>query len=263
MDVNSSLCFVITMKYFRQVPTYIQIYVKNIQKFYDNAFILIVDNNSDHVEDIQKIFSTNNNVKIITNDSKSKYELGGHIFGMDWLIKNDMVSKYRFFIFTQDTLILTNKYDFNILRNNNIIACPLIEHNGNSYVVPETGKVYLDDERRAILEPLGLYNNMDKMTLCWGCNYICKNEKLIDLFNYVKDIVLINKKDSETSERYMIRILYELNNHSFFNIDGWVTFGTTYDDYFNRNPNIHKPEFDYDNKLIYFQKKHQYNLNKK
>lgn len=259
MDVNSKICFIITMKYVKDYETYINIYVNGIQKFYENAFTLIVDNNSDNIEDIYKMLEKYNNIKIITNTSQSKYELGGYIFGIKWLIDNFTLSQYEYYVFTQDTFILTNKFDFNILKNNLIGACSIVEFNENLIIDRHTGKSLpiLIDEKKEVLEPLGLYNNMDKIMLCWGCNFVCRNNVIHNLFEYIKNIIVKNKHDSGASERYMGRIIYELNEHRNFNIDGYLKFLEP-ECYLSRCPKT--VEFVYDADLIYFQKKHQYKL---
>ena len=51
----NKLCFIISHKYYKSYKSFIKYYVDNIKKFYPNSFILIVDNNSENLEDI-KIF---------------------------------------------------------------------------------------------------------------------------------------------------------------------------------------------------------------
>jgi hypothetical protein len=255
MEENYRTCFMIAMCYQRQYPSYIKIYVDNIKRLYKNSFIVIVDNNSKNVKDIYDTFNDYSDMVIIENDSNSKYELGAFIFGIKWIIENNKVNDFNYYIFTQDTLVLTNKYDFNILNNNNILACSIVEFNQNEMIDPKTGNVYLDPERREILEPLGLYNFLEQITLCWGCNFICSNTKLLPLFDYIKNIQLNNKRDSEASERYMARIIFELNNHRNFNIDGYVCFGLPYHGYYAKCPDHNEPLFNNNNNKLYFQKK--------
>jgi hypothetical protein len=256
MEENYKTCFMIALYYKRENVSYIKIYVDNIQRLYKNSFIVIVSNESSNIVDIYDTFKNYSNIIIIENTSNSKYELGAFIFGIKWIIDNNKTNDFNFYIFTQDNLILTNKYDFNILINNNIYACPICEFHQN-VLFDETGNVYLDKERRQILEPLGLYNCLDKITLCWGCCFITNNEVIPHLFNYIKDIVLTSKIDSEASERYMARILYELNEHRNFNIDGWISYGLPITKYYAKCPDSNDPIFNYNNNQVYFQKKHQ------
>ena len=47
---------------------------------------------------------------------------------MRYLIDNNILDNYKYIVCTQDTFVLKNKYDFNILNNQNTTACTI-----NSY----------------------------------------------------------------------------------------------------------------------------------
>lgn len=248
MDDNYSICFIIALKYIKTYKTYIDIYINNINKFYKNSYILIVDNNSENLNDIIVLCKNYNNVNIITNTSESKYEVGAYIFGLNYLIKLNILNKYDLFIFTQDTFILTNKFDFNILINNNINACPIVEY---SYDWDINGKRYCENEMDKFLSPIGLADGYEHITLCWGNNFVCRKNKIILLFNYIRNIIIKTKNDSATAERFMARIIYQINSKRNFNIDGELG------DYEKKN-DTNSFDFDYNNNKVYFQKKHQY-----
>jgi len=51
--------FIIAHKYVRGYTSYIEYYVNNIQTHYPEALTIVVDNNSEHIDDIlQKCLST-------------------------------------------------------------------------------------------------------------------------------------------------------------------------------------------------------------
>jgi hypothetical protein len=126
------LLFLIACKYFRNYKSYIETYINNIQKFYDDVDILIVDNNSRHIEDIINIISKYKNVYLITNRSNNKYEIGAYRFGIKFM--DEFINNYEYIIFSQDTYIIINKYDFNILKDKNVKACPFkISDNTKKY----------------------------------------------------------------------------------------------------------------------------------
>ena len=123
-----NICFVISHKYYRTYPSFIKLYVDNIQKFYDNSLILICDNNSKYICDIKDIFKDYTNVIIIDNNTECKFEIGAYNCGINYIINNNILEKYEYYVFTQDNFIIKNKYDFNNLINNNVTACTI-----NSY----------------------------------------------------------------------------------------------------------------------------------
>ena len=140
---------------------------------------------------------------------------------MQYIMQNNMF--FNYFVFTQDTFFLINPYDFNILNNNNITACSIVNidyNNHHMHNMVYNIKLEYMEETKKILEPLGLFNEIEKFTICWGSNFIIKWTKLIQLYNYIKDTVLTIKKHSEYSERYLSKIIYELNGKRDFNIDG-------------------------------------------
>ena len=121
---NSKLCFIICHRYNKNYKSYIQYYIDNIQKFYKDSFVVIVDNNSIDLHVIEKRLENYKNIKIIVNNSKSKYEPGAYNEGIRYLKKNNMISNFDYFIFSQDTFVLKNKFDVKKeLIDKNIMAC--------------------------------------------------------------------------------------------------------------------------------------------
>ena len=211
------LLFIIAHKYYRKHECYTEYYINNINTFYNNdADILIVDNNSTHYQDIQDLVSKYNNVTFIINTSDSKFELGAYRFGINYI--SDKIKDYDYIIFTQDTFVLNKKYDFNNLLKNDVKACTIVAHteyteNGNPFS-------FYNDEIKIILEKINMYNKLDKTLLCWCGSFILHSSSISNFMKFTNHIKIITKMEAEASERYLGRILYELNNHKNFNIDG-------------------------------------------
>jgi hypothetical protein len=133
----------------------------------------------------------------------------------------------------------------------NINICSIVEHSE-----PHT---YLVNEIKRVLTPLGLYSCMNNFTMCFGVNFICNKTKIHELFNYIKNIVVTSQVEAQASERYMGRIIYELNNHSTFNIDGYM-----YDNLYNSGAKsellrfpFFRSNLDINDTSLYFQRIHK------
>ena len=205
---NPKPCFIIAHRYYRNYESYIQYYVDNIQKFYTNSFIIIVDNNSKHIDDIKNKLANYSNLVILSNDTPCKFEIGAYNVGINYLKDNNLIDKYDFCIFTQDNFILNNKYDFNILHNDGVKGCALVI--GDNRLHYEHIHTY---DSPYILRKLGLEHNIDKIRLCWCNSFILHSSKILDFLNITKDIVITIRLQSESSERYLAAILYVLNNN--------------------------------------------------
>lgn len=221
-DNNNKLVFIIAHKYFRGYESYLKYYINNIFSFYNNPLILVVDNNSTYKQDIFDTIEKNKNIIFLDNDIECKFELGAYQVGLNYLITNNILSNYDYIVCSQDTFVIKNKFDFNQLKEDDVTACPI-----NSY--------YQDGEQANIsyqvLTTLGLYDNLDKITFCWCSSFIIHTSKAHQLYSYLKQIIIKYRYESCATERYMARILWELNNYKNYDIDGdiRVLVNTHYD----------------------------------
>ncbi len=217
---KNKVIFIIAHKYFKGRESYLDLYINNINKFYGTPFlgreasgydtlIIIVDNNSDDFD--TSLYRLHKNVIFLENNIESKYEIGAYTVGIDYILKNNLLSIYDYFVFTQDNFIIKNKYDFNILCENNIKACTIVSYHQDKEH---------EDIRTEMLNSINLNNNIDKITFCWGNCFICHKEQIENLYNYIKKIIVKTKSDSQATERIMARVLWSLNDHRNFDIDG-------------------------------------------
>jgi hypothetical protein len=210
IDKNKPI-FIIAHKYYRGYESYVEYYINNIKKFYEEALVIIVDNNSTYVEDIFSNLRKYDNVILLENNIDCKFEIGAYRVGLKYVIDNNLLNEYSYVVLTQDTFILKNKLDFNLLNEQNITAAPI-----NSFTMDDIFK----DIRDEILIKLGLFNNLDKITFCWCCSFIVSTTKIEQLLNYFKDIIITTRDESGAAERYLARILWELNDYKNNDIDG-------------------------------------------
>jgi len=216
------LCFLIAHKYYRGYDSYIIKYINNINLYHKDSLILIIDNDSKYLSDIEKLI-TQDNVRILVNKSDSGFELGAYTFGINWLIDNE-ISEYEYYIFTQDNFILNKKINTEDLRVNNVKACTIYSYH------PDGAFDNISDQ---VLSNLNLLSEMDKITFCWCTSFLVRKDKILQLYDYISKIKIKNRVEGMASERYMARILYELNGKSNFDIDGNIKLivgGNGYDD---------------------------------
>ena len=215
MEENYNVCFIIALKYYRNYQTHIKYYVDNIQKYYKNAFTIIVDNNSTYIQDIDETFKGYENLVIITNIGECKFEIGAYKAGINYLITNDLIDTYDYCVFTQDNFVLKNKYDFDNLRKNNTLACTI-----NSWTKSHSDQLFISPISQKILSSLNLQNSIHLLSLCWCNSFILHKSKILEFLDIVKDIVVTKRMESDYSERYLSGILYHLNNRIIADIDG-------------------------------------------
>jgi hypothetical protein len=228
MEDKNKVIFIIAQKYFRGYESYVEYYINNIQKYYDESLTIVVDNNSLHKEDIFQKLRNRENVVLLDNNIDCKFEIGAYTVGLNYLIEKNLLNKYDYLVFTQDTFILNKRLDFNDLFEKSITACPI-----NSYF--QDG--FADHISHQILNKLGLLNNLDKITFCWCNSFIVSASKCKKLFDYLKQIKMTTRTESCASERYLARILYELNNFKNNDIDGDIRYlGKHWDNKINSNP---------------------------
>lgn len=223
MDDNNKVCFIISNKYVKGYVSFIDYYVGNIQQLYKDSLIIIVDNNSDDLTDVYAKLNkySNDKLVILINNTPCKYELGAYKVGIQYLIDNNILNDYNYYIFIQDTFVLKNKYDFNNLMKHNIMACPIqtfINDNYNrlydSYFTPLVTKV---------LNRLNLNNNINDLRLCWSNSFVLHKSRLEEFRNITYDINITNKSETCDCERFLSAILYKLNNNINYTIDNIYT----------------------------------------
>jgi hypothetical protein len=203
--------FIIAHKYYRGYQSYLKHYIDNIFKFYTDPLVVIVDNNSLYKEDVFETIDKNKNIIFLDNNIECKFEIGAYQVGIKYLIDNKLANKYDYIVFTQDNFIIKNKLDFNILAQRQIKACTI-----NSYY--QDGDCAEVCEK--VLKNLGLYNNLNRVTFCWCNSFIASKDRLANIYDYFKKIIIKIRWESCASERYLARILWELNDQKNFDIDG-------------------------------------------
>jgi hypothetical protein len=221
---KNNVVFIIAHKYFRGYESYLQYYINNINIFYKNALILVIDNNSAHKDNI---FSTikEKNVILLDNNIESKFEIGAYTVGLKYLIDNNLINKYNYIVLSQDTFVIKNRLDFNSLYEQDITACPINSLNQTNTIIHPINDItngYLKEISEQILNKININNNLDKISFCWCSSFIISTKVVNKLFNYFKEIKIINRDDSCAGERYLARILWELNNSKNNNIDGEI-----------------------------------------
>jgi len=214
IDVNDKIVFIIAHKYIRGHATYLKYYTDNIKKYYPHALTIVVDNNSNHVDEIFQTLEQSDRLVLLTNNIDCKFEIGAYRVGMRYLIDNNILDDYKYIACTQDTFVLKNKYDFNILNTQNTTACTI-----NSF--HQDG--LFQHASNAILAQLGLDNNLDKITFCWCNSFIIATTKVHQLMGYFEQLTIQRSVEREVSERYLARILWELNDYTNTDIDGNIS----------------------------------------
>lgn len=236
LESSPKVVFTIAHKYIRGHETNIDYYVSNIKKYYKDSKVFIVDNNSTDIKDIEDKLShyltqPEYDVQILHNQTEYQFELGAYHYGIQTLLETNEWKNYDYFVFTQDSYILKNKYDFHLLRNNRQYACPLMEldeeYNKSSFHVPFTMK---------ILEDIHISPEVEKLTLCWANSFILHQSKIEEFYSMTKGIRITNKEESCHTERFLAGVLYKLNGHRNYNIDGFVTSDLEITDQLPYNP---------------------------
>jgi len=204
------LCFIIACKVFKESKIYIDIVITNINLFYPDSTIILVDNNSNYKEYFDQ-FKSMKNVIILENTSDSKFELGAYNFAISYII--DKKLKFNYYTLLQDVMIPIQKYDYTILKKNKIKAVSIYkftsEHLGTHNYTDFLIKIKLHDPKLPFEG-------------CFGCSFICNHASLIQIHKWTKDYILTVKGHSETAERFLGRIIQYLNNNiDNHNIDGY------------------------------------------
>jgi hypothetical protein len=203
--------FIIAHKYVRGYTSYIEYYINNIQTYYPKALIIVVDNNSEHRDDIFQKLSYYDNVVLLTNNINCKFELGAYQVGMKYLLDNNLQDCYDYYICTQDLYILKNKYDLTKLRDSGVGVAPIVGWSNDLEIMHIV---------QPVLEHFNLFNRLQETDLCWCSSFVVSKEKIPYLYEYLKQIIIIDREGSKASERYLGRLFLEINNGTKFSIDG-------------------------------------------
>lgn len=197
-------CFIIAHKYFRGYTSYLQYYVETIQNLYPDALTVIVDNNSLYKDDVFSLVKDKENVVLLDNNSDSKFELGAYGVGARHILDNGLKEKYSHYVFVQDTFVLKNRYDFEQMQKQECYARPI----NSMYADGECSDVVIP-----VMTKLGMNDNWDKVNFCWCSSFVVDQRKLQQLSSYLSDIKVTCRWESCAGERYLARILWELNEH--------------------------------------------------
>jgi hypothetical protein len=88
IDINNKIVFIIAHKYIRGHATYLKYYTDNIKKYYPQALTIVVDNNSNHIDEIFQTLEQSDQLILLTNSIDCKFEIGAYRVGMRYLIDN-------------------------------------------------------------------------------------------------------------------------------------------------------------------------------
>jgi len=195
----SKVCFIIAHKYYRGYESYLRYYIDNIHKLYPGALTIVVDNNSQYVEDVFGPLRGRDNVVLLSNDIEAKFELGAYQVGMRHILDNDLLDEYTHYVCTQDTFVLKNHYDF----SQGSLAYPI-----NSMYADGACKDVCDK----VLGTLGMNDNWDKVNFCWCSSFVVSSQRVEKMYGWLQQIVQTTRWESEGAERYLARLLWELND---------------------------------------------------
>jgi len=210
---KKNLCFIIAHRYYRNYKSFLKYYIDNINKFYENSLIIIVDNNSKHLEDIRIMLGDFENIVILTNETNSKFEPGAYNVGIRYVLDHEL--DYKYYIFTQDNFVLKNKFDFNDLEKNGIVACAL-----NHFTEDCTNWNQTDDTCQRILRSIHVSDRTNEFNLCWCNSFILHHSRLETYYEIMKNEIVTTRLESEKFERYQSGILFYLNNMNYRSIGG-------------------------------------------
>lgn len=216
---TNKVCFIIAHKYYRDYElafsrgheSYLNLYIKRIFENYQDALVIVVDNNSLHKEDIFSKIDNKLNVVLLDNNIESKFEIGAYQVGLSYLIDKKIYDEYDYLILTQDNFILNKKYDFGILHEFSVRACPIVSWKQD---------MWGEDAVSKFLEDLNMNNNRDKITFCWCSSFVIHKSNVLTLHNLFEKLVIKTRYHHCAGERFLARILWELNDYSNFDIDG-------------------------------------------
>lgn len=215
--IEPKIVFIIAHRYYRTYTSFIKKYVDNIQSFYgDRSYIVIVDNLSKHLDDVVKMFENYERLTILVNTSECKFEQGAYNIGINFVLKNNLFEFFDYYVCTQDTFVLKNKFDFNILANKNTTACAI-----NLYHMPITD--YLEQPYvMEYLEKLEFDHELGNFEICFCNSFILHRSRVHRFLLMTKDIVITTKTQQEACERYLGGMMYHLNGGIVDSVDGFA-----------------------------------------
>jgi hypothetical protein len=221
--MNYKCCFVIAQKYYRNYKSYIKYYVDNIQNFYPDSFILIVDNNSRYLEDVTNLLKNYNNLKIIINNIECKFEIGAYNEAIRYIKKENLLNNFEYFIFSQDTFVLKNKFDIQKeLVDKNIFACSFNCFENDKNILNYQHNILKEDPICInILKKINCLDKIEECNIAWCSSFILHKSKIYDYYDIVKDEIITERfNGSIQSERYLSAICYYLNNNNYVSLCG-------------------------------------------
>jgi len=98
------LVFIIAHKFIRGYQSYTKHYIETINRLYEGALIIVVDNNSLNKDDVFDTLKEFTNVILLDNDIACKFEIGAYQIGLKYLIDYGLISNFDYCICTQDNL---------------------------------------------------------------------------------------------------------------------------------------------------------------
>ena len=149
------------------------------------------------------------------------------IYGLDILRQRNLLSEYGYIALTQDTFVLKNKFDFEQLAKKNTYALAINSMNADGECAREVQNV---------LTTLNLYDNMDKIDFVWCNSFVVHSSKADTLCEWLKQIECVKRDQSCASERYLGRILWELNERKA---------GGSVDDSFVNPTHLQRSKYDF------------------
>lgn len=229
--MTTTPCFIIAHKWVSGYTSYIKHYVDNIKSFYSQYLIIIVDNSSEFKEDQLGQFIGVDKIILLDNLSEYRFEQGAYLTGLNYLIEKNLIHKYDYYVFSQDTYILKNKFNFDELIEKEVLACPISWGVGTQdfsldHILPHLKLLNVYDESLELNTDVSLChleeyeeNILKKILHCYSTSYVIHKSRMNELFEYLKKIKITTRWESELGERYFAWVLYKMNGNKNYQID--------------------------------------------
>jgi hypothetical protein len=230
------ICFIISHIYFGNSKSYLEHFVDNIFNFYPDSKVILVDNGSTDFSTIESTKNKFSQIVILENYTNHKFELGAYKRGFDYLMDEDLINTFDYYVCTQDTYILKNRYDFRELvgakyspYNQQVYACPISWGFGyqdfSTHTPPWLSLLNLLGEFENNYNPLNTYSDFDwgyktkKALHCYCTCFVVHKSRTSALYNYLKRLYINTRFQSECGERFMAHVLLKLNGGINYQID--------------------------------------------